>query len=440
MKTFFTIPAGSLGTLNRYAGLISKMSDITNKQFLIVSDKKLVVFVSGKQSVLTFEVDIEGYSSDKDEDYIALNYDKFITTSNKITNNDSLSVTIDDGGVKLLLKSTTSKSKVTLSCFDQTSDLEVDAVKKEYEELYNTYFIKNTKKVKLTKGLMEFAKVSGKFMKLTAKSNSVLVGKNTVKYADNTSIVVYTDKELLLESPKANDELIVHTLVLDLVASLGKAENSIVYSEDGQFAFFEYTSDTSSLESLKFIINVPSVLFDFPSPSEEESISPESDKQIKIVFNRSSFLTSLNVFDGIFDSIIWKWKPLKFTFTEESAKANQINLSHSDSNAEAERDCDIVSYENTTGVDKASFIFSSEFYKKVLEFGQAMFKNNAKTDSKADATPDATDATGNVVVIPAEDTITLCFSNASLEEAHGLGVVVSSEDGTLKAIFAKFQE
>lgn len=417
MKTLFTIPSDSLLILDSYSKLINKMSDITNKQFFVVSDKTLSVYVTGRQSILTFDVDIDGYSSDKDEDFIALNYDKFITTASKLTNNDSISVSIEENGLKLLLKSTNAKSKVTLSCFDTTSEDEVNSIKREYSELKDKYFSKNVRKINLTDGLVDFAKVSGKFMKLTMKSNSILVGRKVVKYADNTSIVEYSSETQLLESDIDGDEVIVHNMVLDLVDSLGsECEKYVLYSEDGEFASYGPAGNGN----IKFIVNVPSTQFDYPSKDDELMLIPAEGESVKVEVLREKFLTALNVFDGIFESSNWKWKPLKFSYKKDADLS--INLSHSDSNAEAETDFTLLSCIDNISANEASFIFSSEFYKNVLDFGQSIFK---KKFDKAN---------------PTEDIIVIEFNEKSPDEENGLGVVISSKDGSLRAIFAKSQD
>ena len=127
------------------------------------------------------------------------------------------------------------------------------------------------------------------------------------------------------------------------------------------------------------------------------------------------FMASIYLFDGIFDQAIWRWKPLMLRWDDETP--GSVNLSHSDANAEAERDCEVLEYENSTKEHQASFQFPSEFYSTVLEFGQALFKA-----TKGD---------------PEDDKIVMEFSPAERDEEHGLGVVVSSSDGSLRAIFSK---
>lgn len=411
MKTSFTIPSDSLEIMKKYAKLIGKITEAANKKIFAVKDGKLGVYVSGRQSVLNFEVDIDDYSSTKPEDFVVVNYEKFITTAERLTNQDSLFVTIEDDGLKLLLRSPASKSKVTLSCLDTSSEEEIHDLREEYEALKNDHFTTGLRTINLTDGLMDFAKVSGKFIKMTTKSNSVLVDEHTVRYADITSIIIYTTDDTLLETNIPEDKIIVPTFILDLVEAAGKTDRKVIYSANGQFVFFE----SSSLDALRFIVRVPPVQFDFPNAEEEAAIISEPSDQVKLTFNRQKFLASLYLFDGIFDQAIWRWKPLMLRWDDENP--GSVNLSHSDANAEAERDCEVLSYENTTKVHEASFQFPSEFYSTVLEFGQALYK-----DTKGD---------------PADDNIVMEFSPAERDDEHGLGVVVTSSDGSLRAIFSK---
>lgn len=417
MKTMFTIPRESLAVMERYSKLITKVADVTNRQFFRVTDKKLEVYVTGRHSVLTFTVDIDGFISDKDADFVALNYTKFITTASQIAAVDALSVTVEDDGMRLLLKSVASKSKVTLSCFDTASEAEVESVTEEYDSLLNEHFSNGEITVKLSPGLMDFARVSSRFMKLTAKSNAVLVEGNRVKYADNTAIITFFDKEDLVIGA---DSMTVHNLILDLVdaatASDNKAAMEVQYSRNGEFAKFE----SASSDALKFIINAPAPQFDFPSEDEELSIIPELGKSVKLNVDRAAFLDSITLFNGIFDSALWKWKSLTFSYSNEAP--TQIMLSHSDSNAEAERTCEVTSAVNTTDSSDVSFVFSSEFCKNVLEFGQSIFIANNGKDS-----------------LP-NDSISIEFSDAQFDEEHGLGVVMESSDGSLRAIFSKFTD
>lgn len=411
MKTSFAIPSDSLEIMKKYAKLIGKITEAANKKIFAVSDGKLMVYVSGRQSVLNFEVDIDAFSSERSEDFVVVNYEKFITTAERITNQDPLLVTIEDDGLKLLLRSPASKSKVTLSCLDTSSEDEVTSLREEYDTLKKDHFSSGLRTINLTDGLMDFAKVSGKFIKMTTKSNSVLVDANTVRYADITSIISYTSKDTLLESGIPGDKIIVPTFVLDLVEAAGKTNRKVIYSSNGQFVYFE----SSELNSLRFIVRVPPVQFDFPNEEEEAAIISEQANQVKLTFNRQKFMASLYLFDGIFDQVLWRWKPLMLRWNDETP--GSVNLSHSDANAEAERDCEVLEYENSTKEHQASFQFPSEFYSTVLEFGQALYKS-----SKGD---------------PEDDTIMLEFSPAERDEDHGLGVVVTSADGSLRAIFSK---
>lgn len=422
MKTLFTIPSYSLAVLNKYVKVIAKMADVTDKQFFVVSDKKMSVYVTGRHSILTFSVDIDGFMSDVAEPFAALNYGKFVTTALQVAGEDAISVSFEDGGSRLLLRSVTSRSKVTLSCFDSVSDAEIASVKDEYESLFREHFASDVSEVVLSKGLLDFAKISSRFMKLTEKSNAVQVLGNSVKYADNTSIISFFDNVILTSG--APGPVTLHTLVLDLVlAAAGKNAKSIKYSKDGEFALFE----SGEADEMKFIVNLPPAQFDFPSEDETTALVALPNDCVRIKVRRDVFLEALSAFDGIFDSALWKWSNLNFTYSNDAP--NQINLSHSDSNAEAERTIEVISAENLTESADVSFVFSSDFYRNVLGFGETVFDPNA-SPSDPNAVP----------AIALEDILTIEFSDAPFDEEHGLGVTITSADKSLTAIFAKFQE
>ena len=417
MKTMFTIPHESLAVLERYSKLIEKVADVTNRQFFRVTDKRLDVYVTGRHSILTFFVDIDGFISDNDSDFVAMNYKKFIATAGQIASVDALSVTVEDGGLRLLLKSVASKSKVTLSCFDTASEAEVNSVTDEYDLIYKEYFEPGEVSVKLSSGLMEFARVSSKFMKLTTKSNAILVEGNSAKYADNTAVITYLDGENLVTGA---DKMTVHNLVIDMIDAIPSEDKSVVqevqYSKNGEFVKFE----SNSTDALKFIINVQAPQFDFPSKDEEATIIPEPGKSVVVKVGRAAFLDSITLFNGIFESALWRWKSLTLAYSNDSP--NQVLLSHSDSNAEAERTCELLDATNATESNDVSFVFSSEFCKSVLEFGQGLFVAKNGKDSAVD------------------DVITIEFSDASFDEEHGVGVVMESSDGSLRAIFSKLTD
>lgn len=405
MRTEFTLQATALKVMNKYAALAATLSNMTNETYFIVKEGIMYVMIQGNKTFLHFHVDVDDFTSDNEQEVFSVGLEKLVKTTSRVSMNcaTALRITLEPGNAKLTISSAQSQSKVALPCFDGFTPRDVldasESIPRAIKESFSDGYVT----VNVNKGLRSFMKTANKFMGLTKKNNSIMVAKNTAKYADTFSVISFSSEEDFCES---SEPVFLHNLIFDVIDAISSGNDAlkITVSKDKQYLYFVIPE----VGGLQIILQMPPVQLDYPTAEDEVTISPKVDSKTRLTFKKDTFLDGLGMFKDIFDAASWKWRPINFAVNFERAKTDgTITLNYSDFNAEVQKEVSTNSFQTSEiGKDYWEFLFSSELYAPLL------------------------------ALIPTEDFF-LEFSSLPADEENGVGVVLGSTDGSITAICTK---
>ena len=326
----FSISKISSDKIKELVKVSSSISDVSIQRnlFIMKADtNKLYAIVYGNGNIVRFNVEIENFANEGPSNYFYIDIGQFTQALDKVfmaSGAEEVKVKLD----KTRLVVSNGKSKITVNMFDNLEEA-------EYEEAFNAYEAKQSNfttpsKVIISKEMMDFASVVGKYITMIDKPDLVTgfaVEGTGLYYSDMCLSIVH--KELSYSA--STERLFIPQTMFSFLSSLSLIGNfNLNYSDDK-------TLVSVSIPEANFdaIMSMPLVTAEYPTDEEMAAMLPTEDNQFSFDIDIPTFLTKMSTFDGVFPSAQWRWKSVDFNFNKADSS---ISMAHTSASAEVDTD------------------------------------------------------------------------------------------------------
>lgn len=376
-----------LKVLNDYIKKMEAFSPLGEKQTFVIDNNQLTVYGTANAAGsghIEATFDIESTS----QDHFGLELSRFITYLEK-TKSDTINVLINNK--KMTVKSDTSSIVISQALiYDVYDEDALNEIKSYVTDKLSLKEFKNPINVNLSQ--KELITTLGNMTKLQDTNHQILLGKNSIKSADQLCILDYKSKEEIT----SEEEILFDRDIVSII----KDVDAFSISSDKKYYYFDINK-----YGIKLIFVPKKYEWSFPEPEDLVDIKPLESKQITLKINTNHFYDIISEYEKVFDPSTWRFEQIFFK-TPTGFNDNPVFDLHFDNmDVEIRNNLTAEIIETTDDTEDFEFLMPTQHFK--------LLEN----------------------VLKSEEFFTMKYSSTDVNDPNGVAIVV--ENSTCEIILAK---
>jgi hypothetical protein len=232
----------------------------------------------------------------------------------------------------------------------------------------------------------------GNMTKLQDTNHQILLGKNSIKSADQLCILDYKSKEEIT----SEGEILFDRDIVSII----KDVDAFSISSDKKYYYFDINK-----YGIKLIFVPKKYEWSFPEPEDLVDIKPLESKQITLKINTNHFYDIISEYEKVFDPSTWRFEQIFFK-TPTGFNDNPVFDLHFDNmDVEIRNNLTAEIIETTDDTEDFEFLMPTQHFK--------LLEN----------------------VLKSEEFFTMKYSSTDVNDPNGVAIVV--ENSTCEIILAK---
>lgn len=402
--TKFTINVENVKRLSTLSGQSKELISLT-KPIFCPTQNELSINLYSTSVAMSFAVDIQNFETTDTEEinFFSMNIDDFnstlATVSAAYTN--EVIIEADKSQNKITFSNPTTGTKIERAVFNVVVTMdEVKASITAVEDMKAQY-LTDPIAVTVTNEVSNFFESAAKFMNLLKVQNTIVLDKDSAKYADQ---LIVLDKKLsksVCDSPVYFKRKLYESVKPFLKLS---DELTVYLTKDCNLAFFE-----SKDLGYKAAIALEAERWAYPTEDDLKMGLPDESQQVIVQTTKSAIKSAFVPFNNTFKSSgdNWNWKATTIEATKENLDDGKLVLSYHDFTGAAQSVIPVTVQMNSENEKGGNIIVSIQIIEELL----------------------------NLIT---EEDIKLTYN--SLEPSTVHGAIVLFESDTVKATCIKFNK